>query len=130
MRHMDGERRDMLTIISGGQTGVDRAALDAAVEVGVPYGGWCPKDGWAEDLPAPPGVCALYPDLKDTPTAAPEQRNGMHTQLARGCSRAQQVLGFTRRGMQKQHVTLAPERAHLPLEHLLKAQIVRCRRQQ
>jgi hypothetical protein len=30
-------------IISGGQTGADRAALDAAIECGVPHGGWIPK---------------------------------------------------------------------------------------
>lgn len=30
-------------IVSGGQTGVDRAALDAAIELGLPHGGWCPK---------------------------------------------------------------------------------------
>ena len=30
-------------IVSGGQTGVDRAALDAAIELGIPHGGWCPK---------------------------------------------------------------------------------------
>jgi hypothetical protein len=30
-------------IISGGQTGVDRAALDVAIELGIPHGGWCPK---------------------------------------------------------------------------------------
>jgi len=35
---------------SGGQTGVDRAALDAAVLMGRPYEGWCPKGGWAEDF--------------------------------------------------------------------------------
>ena len=29
-------------IVSGGQTGVDQAALDAAVEAGIPIGGWCP----------------------------------------------------------------------------------------
>ena len=39
----------MLTIVSGGQTGVDRAALDVAIELGIPYRGWCPKGGWAED---------------------------------------------------------------------------------
>ena len=36
-------------IISGGQTGVDRAALDAAVELGIPHGGWCPRNRLAED---------------------------------------------------------------------------------
>jgi hypothetical protein len=36
-------------IISGGQTGVDRAALDAAMELGIPHGGWCPKGRMAED---------------------------------------------------------------------------------
>lgn len=36
-------------IVSGGQTGVDRAALDAAIKLGVPHGGWCPKGRKAED---------------------------------------------------------------------------------
>ncbi len=36
-------------IVSGGQTGVDRAALDAAMELGIPHGGWCPRDRRAED---------------------------------------------------------------------------------
>ena len=36
-------------IISGGQTGADRAALDAALEWGIPCGGWCPKGRRAED---------------------------------------------------------------------------------
>lgn len=36
-------------IVSGGQTGVDRAALDVALELGVPCGGWCPKGRRAED---------------------------------------------------------------------------------
>jgi len=30
-------------IISGGQTGVDQAALDVAIELGIPHGGWIPK---------------------------------------------------------------------------------------
>jgi hypothetical protein len=38
-----------LTIIAGGQTGADRAALDAAIDAGVPCGGWCPADRSAED---------------------------------------------------------------------------------
>ena len=36
-------------IVSGGQTGVDRAALDAAMQLGIPVGGWCPRGRRAED---------------------------------------------------------------------------------
>lgn len=39
----------LLKIISGGQTGVDRGALDAAIEFGVDCGGWCPAGRMAED---------------------------------------------------------------------------------
>lgn len=72
----------MVTIVSGGQTGVDRAALDAAIACGLPYRGWCPKGGWAEDKPAPPGVLALYPNLHETPEAAPEQRTAWNVRDA------------------------------------------------
>jgi len=43
-----------MKIISGGQTGVDRAALDVALELKLPCGGWCPRGRKAEDgvLPA------------------------------------------------------------------------------
>lgn len=36
-------------IVSGGQTGVDRGALDAAIELGLAHGGWCPKGRLAEN---------------------------------------------------------------------------------
>jgi predicted Rossmann-fold nucleotide-binding protein len=36
-------------VVSGGQTGVDRAALDVAIELGMAHGGWCPKGRLAED---------------------------------------------------------------------------------
>lgn len=39
----------MLKIISGGQTGVDRGALDAALDLGAQCGGWCPAGRLAED---------------------------------------------------------------------------------
>lgn len=63
-----------MQIISGGQTGVDRAALDVAIERGMVWSGWCPKGGWAEDLPDPPGLLAKYPRLKETPLPHPLQR--------------------------------------------------------
>lgn len=40
-------------IISGGQTGVDRAALDAALANGIACGGWCPSGRHADDGPIP-----------------------------------------------------------------------------
>ena len=39
----------ILQILSGGQTGVQRAALDAAIERTFPCGGWCPRGRKAED---------------------------------------------------------------------------------
>src|SRR5205823_7624375 len=51
-------------IISGGQTGVDRAALDVALELDLPCGGWCPRGRRAEDGP----IETRYP-LRETPSA-------------------------------------------------------------
>lgn len=61
-------------IRSGGQTGVDRAALDAAMLTGRAYEGWCPKGGWAEDFPHPPGLLTKYPYLTETASQSPGQR--------------------------------------------------------
>lgn len=44
-------------IVSGGQTGVDRAALDFGLDNKIAVGGWCPKDRYAEDGP----IAARYP---------------------------------------------------------------------
>jgi len=63
-------------VVSGGQTGADRAALDAARDVGLPYGGWCPRGGAAEDHPVPPGLLTAYPSLRETPDACPATRTG------------------------------------------------------
>lgn len=62
-------RRRVLRIISGGQTGVDRGALDAARDAGVPAAGWCPRGRIAEDGEIPPG----YP-LEETPCSDYEER--------------------------------------------------------
>jgi len=58
-----------LKIVSGGQTGVDRAALDAALGVGLETGGWCPAGRRAEDGRIPP----RYP-LDETPGREYAQR--------------------------------------------------------
>jgi hypothetical protein len=54
---MDASAGGLLKVISGGQTGVDRAALDAALNAGVPCGGWCPVGRRSEDGVIP----ATYP---------------------------------------------------------------------
>lgn len=56
-------------IVSGGQTGVDRAALDVGLALNIPIGGWCPKGRYAEDGPIP----HHYP-LRDTPSQKLSQR--------------------------------------------------------
>jgi hypothetical protein len=56
-------------IVSGGQTGADRAALDFAIQRGIPHGGWCPAGRKAEDGPIAPRY-----KLKETPAASYAQR--------------------------------------------------------
>jgi hypothetical protein len=51
-------------IISGGQTGADRAALDWAIKNGIPHGGWCPRGRKAED-----GVIDAKYQLQQTPSS-------------------------------------------------------------
>jgi Circularly permutated YpsA SLOG family len=71
--------------MSGGQSGVDRAALEVALARGIPYGGWCPQGGWAEDFPDPPGLLAKYPNLRETPLADPAQRTEWNVRDADAC---------------------------------------------
>ena len=70
----------MLTrIISGGQTGVDRGALDAAIAAGFPCGGWCPKGRKAED-----GVIPLRYPLTEMPVTAYRARTKQNVVEADG----------------------------------------------
>ena len=64
----------IIRIRSGGQSGVDRAALDFARCQNIEICGWCPKGGWAEDYPEAPGIRAMFPELQETPEAEPWQR--------------------------------------------------------
>jgi hypothetical protein len=52
-------------IVSGGQTGADRAGLDWAISRGIPHGGWCPKGRKAED-----GAIPTHYAIKETETTA------------------------------------------------------------
>jgi hypothetical protein len=57
-------------IVSGGQTGADRAALEAARAAGFPAGGWVPKNRGAEDGRVPDGLG----ELRETEGADPAER--------------------------------------------------------
>ena len=66
-------------IISGGQTGADRAALDVAIRHGMPHGGWCPKGRKAEDGP----LGGQY-QLIETPSASYLQRTEWNVRDSEG----------------------------------------------
>jgi len=66
-----------LKIVSGGQTGVDRAALDAALACGLAVGGWCPAGRRAEDGAIP----SRYP-LVETPSEKYPQRTSWNVRDA------------------------------------------------
>ncbi len=66
-------------IVSGGQTGVDRAALDVALELNIPCGGWCPKGRRSED--------GLIPDsypLRESPTSNYAERTALNVKDSDG----------------------------------------------
>ena len=66
-------------IVSGGQTGVDRAALDVALELSILCGGWCPKGRRSED--------GLIPDaypLRESPTSNYAERTALNVKDSDG----------------------------------------------
>jgi hypothetical protein len=65
-----------MKLLSGGQSGVDRCVLYVALARGIANGGWCPKGGWAEDFPEPPGVLAKHPQLAER--HSPIRRNALN----------------------------------------------------
>jgi hypothetical protein len=64
-----------ITIVSGGQTGADRAALDFAIAHGIAHGGWCPQDRRAEDGP----IADRYA-LQETPSRHYSERTRWNIQ--------------------------------------------------
>jgi predicted Rossmann-fold nucleotide-binding protein len=66
-------------LVSGGQTGADRAALDLAIRHGFPHGGWCPKGRKAED-----GIIPAQYQLHETPSASYLQRTERNVRDSNG----------------------------------------------
>lgn len=66
-------------IISGGQTGADQAALDAAITLGIPHGGWIPKGRITENGPLPDKY-----DLIEMPTVSYPERTKKNIREADG----------------------------------------------
>lgn len=56
------DKYSLAMLISGGQTGVDRAALDFAISCGIAHGGWCPRGRRAEDGVIPLRYCLIEAD--------------------------------------------------------------------
>jgi hypothetical protein len=61
-------------IVSGGQTGADRAALDVALELSLEVGGWVPRGRWAEDGRVP----ERYPNLVESESEDPALRTRLN----------------------------------------------------
>lgn len=68
-----------MKVISGGQSGVDRAALDAAIDVGIEYGGALPKGRKAEDGVVDLVKYSAMSELKDRAYAARTEYNVEHS---------------------------------------------------
>ena len=86
-------KHDQIKIISGGQTGVDRAALGFAIEHGIEHGGWCPRGRFAEDGVIPP----VY-RLRETDSAEYDERtkkNALDSDATLIVTRGRELSGGT-----------------------------------
>jgi len=66
-------------IVSGGQTGVDRAALNTAIRLSIDHGGWCPRGRGAED-----GVIDKRYRLNETDSSAYSERTRLNVRDSDG----------------------------------------------
>jgi len=81
-------------IVSGGQTGVDRAALEWALDAGIECGGWCPAGRIAEDGP----IDGRFP-LDETPGEGYSQRTEWNVRDSDGTvlfSKSPEITGGTK----------------------------------
>jgi len=97
-------------IVSGGQTGADRAALDWAIENGIPHGGWCPRGRLAEDGPIDPRY-----NVQETPTTSYPQRTEWNARDSDGT--VVFSIGAVLSGGSKKTVTLAQKHGK-PVIHI------------
>ena len=97
-------------IISGGQTGADRAALDFAIEHGIPHGGWCPAGRKAED-----GTIDVRYHMVETPSSNYLQRTEWNVRDSDGTAVFSIEPALT--GGSKKTVTLAHKHKK-PVLHL------------
>jgi hypothetical protein len=107
------DKYEIKFIISGGQTGVDRAALDFALANNIPCGGWCPKNRRAEDGEIP----AQYP-LTETSTDKYPQRTRKNVQdsdatliITNGAkSRGTKLTAETAQKQQRPYLIINPDK--------------------
>jgi hypothetical protein len=118
-------------IVSGGQTGADRAALDWAIENGCPHGGWCPKGRLAED-----GTIPSRYHLAETPGSCYDQRTDWNARDSDGTvifSIAPNLSGGSKQtvdlahqhGKPVIHISLATEQPAETLRQFIRANHIR-----
>ena len=79
MANIKRQKQIVRRVVSGGQSGVDRAALDIAIALGYECGGWCPRGRRAEDGP----IADCYP-LIETPSDRYLQRTNWNVRDSDG----------------------------------------------